>query len=104
MGTQRSCLILGSAVSSSTPSDFHPNSQKGSPNDPQITFRDMSAPPAMAYIAVGTKSALASAIGLPRSSTRAFRMLVLLMPAEVRRSFMISFFGYIIAVLDDLFF
>jgi hypothetical protein len=40
----------------------------------------------MEYIAVGTKRALASAMGLPRRSTNALRMLVLLMPAEVRRS------------------
>jgi hypothetical protein len=33
------------------------------------------------------KRALASAIGLPNSSTSALRMLVLLIPAEVRRSF-----------------
>src|SRR5882672_10686950 len=99
MGTQSSCLMLGRAVSSSSPSDFQPNSQKGSPNDPQITFRAIPAPPAMAYIAVGTKRALASAIGLPRRSTNALRMLVLLMPADVRRSFIISFFGYIIDFL-----
>jgi hypothetical protein len=48
----------------------------------------------MAYIAVGTKRAFASAIGLPRRSTSALRMLVLLMPAEVRRSFMIFFWLY----------
>jgi len=94
MGTQSSRLMLGRAVSSSKPSDFHPNSQKGSPNDPQITFRDIAAPLRMAYIAVGIKSALASAIGLPSMLTNALRMLVLLMPADVRRSFMISFFGY----------
>jgi hypothetical protein len=54
----------------------------------------MSAPLGKAYIAVGTKRALASATGLPRRSTSALWMEVLLMPAEVRRSFMISFFGY----------
>jgi hypothetical protein len=47
----------------------------------------MSAPLGMAYIAVGTKRALAPAIGLPRRSTNALQMLVLPMPAEVRRSF-----------------
>jgi hypothetical protein len=40
----------------------------------------MSAPPGEAYIAVGTKRALASAIGLPSRSTSASWMLVLLMP------------------------
>jgi hypothetical protein len=48
----------------------------------------------MAYIAVGTKTALASAIGLPSKSTSALWMLGLLIPAEVRSSFMI-FFDYI---------
>lgn len=38
----------------------------------------------------GTKRALASAIGLPMRSTSALWMLVLLMPAEVRRSFIIA--------------
>src|SRR6218665_3345469 len=39
-------------------------------------------------MAVGTNRALDSAIGLPKRSTNAWWMLVLLMPAEVRRSFM----------------
>jgi hypothetical protein len=38
-------------------------------------------------VALDGKRARDSAIGLPRRSTSAFRMLVLLMPAEVRRSF-----------------
>jgi hypothetical protein len=100
MGTQSSFLMPGNAVSSSNPNDFQPNSQKGSPNDPQITFRAISAPPRMAYIAVGTKRALASEIGLPRRSTNALRIFVLLMPAEVRRSFMIFFFDYIVTLPD----
>src|SRR6266536_3318735 len=48
----------------------------------------MPAPPGMAYTAVGMQRALESAIGLPSRSTRALRMLSLLMPAEVRRYFM----------------
>jgi hypothetical protein len=59
----------------------------------------MSAPPGRAYIAVGMKRALASVTGLPMRSTSAFWMLVLLIPAEVRRSFIISFFDYNIALL-----
>jgi hypothetical protein len=38
------------------------------------------------YIAVGMQRALASAIGLPRSSSSALWMLVFVMPADVRRS------------------
>src|SRR4249920_935357 len=92
MLNQSSFFMLGKAVSSNIPSDFQPNWQKGSPNVPQITFRIISAPPVMAYIAVGMKRALDSAIGLPKRSTNALRMLVLLMPAEVRRSFINFFF------------
>jgi hypothetical protein len=71
----------GSAVRSSKPNDFQPISQKGSPSDPRITLRAISEPLGLAYIAVGTKRALASATGLPRRSTSALWMLVLLMPA-----------------------
>src|SRR5262249_42929052 len=39
--------------------------------------------------AVGIKRALDSAIGLPSRSTRALRMLALLMPADVSSSFML---------------
>ena len=42
----------------------------------------------MAYDAVGMQRALDSAIGLPSRSTSALWMLVFLMPAEVRRNFM----------------
>jgi hypothetical protein len=42
-----------------------------------------------AYDPVGTQRALESAIGLPSSSTSASWMLVFLMPADVRRSFML---------------
>jgi hypothetical protein len=40
---------------------------------------------------MGTKSALDSAIGLPSRPVSAPRMLALLMPEEVRRSFMSAF-------------
>jgi hypothetical protein len=41
------------------------------------------------YVAVGMQRALHSAIGLPRSSTSASRMLEFLMPADVSRSLML---------------
>ena len=41
------------------------------------------------YIAVGMQRAVASLIGLPRRSTSALWMLGFLMPADVRRSFML---------------
>jgi hypothetical protein len=40
----------------------------------------------MAYTAVGMQRALDSAIGLPSRSTSAWWMLVLLIPADVRRN------------------
>jgi len=49
--------MLGSAVSSSTPIDFQPNSQKGVAAKPQIDLHAMAAPPGNPYIAVGTKTA-----------------------------------------------
>jgi hypothetical protein len=81
--------MLGSAVSSSTPKDFQPNSHKGVEADPQISRQAMPAPPGMAYTAVGMQRALDSAIGLPSRSTSASWMLVFLMPAEVRRNLML---------------
>src|ERR1700758_3973986 len=91
MGTQSSFLMLGSAVSSSTPNDFQPNSHKGLKANPLISFDAMPAPPGRAYAAVGMQRALQSTIGLPNRSTSASWMLGLLIPAEVRRSFMMSF-------------
>jgi hypothetical protein len=63
--------MLGSAVSSSTPNDFQPNSHKGVEADAQISRQAMPAPPGMAYAAVGMHRALDSAIGLPSRSTSA---------------------------------
>src|SRR5215212_8363249 len=82
--------MLGSAVSSSTPIDFQPNSiigQRGS--RPLMKFHALGGP-AMGcpYDAVGMHSALDSAIGLPSSSTSASWMLAFLIPADVRRNFM----------------
>src|SRR6266702_676400 len=88
MGAHCSSLMLGSAVSSSTPNDFHPTSHKGVVSTPRRNRQAWAAPPGMAYIPVGMTRALDSAIGLPRDSTSALRMLSLLMPAEVSRNFM----------------
>jgi hypothetical protein len=85
METQFSLLMLGSAVSSSTPIDFQPNSQKGVEAKPQIDLHAMAAPPGNPYMAVGTKTAPDSAIGLPSRLTSASWMLLFLIPAEVRR-------------------
>src|ERR1700691_4489270 len=51
-------------------------------------MRHAAAGPPAGYAAVGITRALASAMGLPSISTSALAMLVFLMPAEVRRSFM----------------
>src|SRR3954449_12096383 len=87
-GTQRPSSMLGSAVSSSTPNDFQPSSHMGVAACPAM---NRHAPPGLPwgcpYPAVGMQSALESAIGLPRRSTSASWILVFLMPADVRRSF-----------------
>src|SRR5215469_8410981 len=83
--------MLGSAVSSSTPTDFHPSSHMGfSGSRPLMKFHARVPGPTQGcpYIAVGMHRAVESAIGLPSSSTSALWMLVFLMPAEVRRYFM----------------
>ena len=61
--------MLGSAVSSRTPRDFHPNPHKGLAADPVISRYAKAAPPGNAYIAVGMQRALHSAMGLPNRST-----------------------------------
>src|SRR6266852_6364626 len=79
--------MLGSAVSTSTPKDFHPNAHIGVLGSRQLMNRHAwKAPSGLAYAAVGMQRALDSAIGLPRRSTSASWMLAFLMPAEVRRS------------------
>src|SRR5215471_15050910 len=83
--------MLGSAVSSSTPRDFQPSSHRGVSATPWISWYAIDAPLAKGYAAVGMQRALESVIGLPSSSTSVLRMLVLLMPAEVRRSRMRPF-------------
>src|ERR1700712_1637583 len=79
--------MLGSAVSSSTPRDFHPSSHIGVEDWPVMKRQAPAGLPwGCPYPAVGMHSAFASAIGLPSRSTNALRMLGFLMPAEVRRS------------------
>jgi hypothetical protein len=91
MGTQRCSSMLGSAVSSSTPKDFQPNSHKGVVARPLICRHARPAPPGRAYAAVRMQRALDSAIGLPSRSTSASWLLAFLMPAEVSRSFTMPF-------------
>src|SRR5579884_4405043 len=86
-GTHSASFIVGSAVSSSTPSDFQPSSHMGLGAVPLMNRYAIPAGSRVPYDAVGMQSALASAIGLPSSATSAFSMLELLMPAEARRSF-----------------
>src|SRR5690349_10992293 len=97
--------MLGSAVSSSTPNDFQPSSHMGDRGSCPLMMFQASRGPVIrcAYDAVGMHRALHSAIGLPRRSTSALWMLVFLMPPEVRRSFIESFLGYIVACSMSLF-
>src|ERR1035438_2540595 len=96
--THCSSPVLGSAVSSSTPKDFQPNSHKGVEARPVMKRQAMSAPPRLAYTAVGMHRALDSAIGLPKRSTSASWMLGFLMPAEVRRNLMMPLWYWIVDV------
>src|SRR5438067_343191 len=81
--------MLGRAVSSSTPTDFQPRPTIGRSDVPLMNFHTPTPGPTMGwpYCAVGMHSAVESAIGLPRRSTRALRMLTFVTPADVRRSF-----------------
>src|SRR5580658_4419054 len=85
--------MLGGAVSSSTPNDFQPNSHMGVEARPVMNRQADTGPP-MGYVAVGMQRALDSAIGLPSMSTSAFWMLAFLMPADVRRSFIMPFLAW----------
>src|SRR6266540_185784 len=90
MGIHCSLSMLGSAVSSSTPKDFQPNSHMGVlASRPLMNRHAWPAPSGLAYIAVGMQRASDSGIGLPSRSTSASWMLVFLMPAEVRRNLML---------------
>src|SRR6478672_4816994 len=84
--------MLGSAVSSSTPTDFQPRSTIGFSEFPLMNCQALTPGPAQGcpYIAVGMHRALDSAIGLPSRSTSASRMLVFVTPPEVSKSFTMS--------------
>src|SRR5690349_25069555 len=84
--------MLGSAVSSSTPTDFQPRSTIGFWEFPLMNCHAFTPGPTIGwpYCAVGMHSAVDSAIGLPRSWTSASRMLAFVTPPEVRRSFTVS--------------
>ena len=85
--------MLGSAVSSSTPNDFHPRSHMGVEDWPLMKRQaPAGVPVGCPYPAVGMHRALDAVIGLPRRSTRALWMLVFLMPADVRSIFMMGTF------------
>src|SRR3954469_2410988 len=81
--------MVGSAVSSRTPSDFHGNAvmppQGGKPLMKPRT--DTGPHTGWPHCAVGMQRALQSAIGLPSRSTSASLMLGLVTPPDVRRSF-----------------
>src|SRR4029078_11050501 len=83
--------MLGSAVSSSTPKDFQPSSHMGVSGPCPLMNRHARSGVTCGcpYPAVGMQRALHSAIGLPSRSMSALWMLMFLMPAEVRRYFMV---------------
>src|SRR5438128_4872618 len=83
--------MLGSAVSSSTPNDFHPKAHIGPPTDPVMNRYTCEGPPRKGCTPVGMQRALDSAIGLPRRSTNALLMLGFVMPLDVRRILMCAF-------------
>src|SRR4051794_4680036 len=75
--------MLGSAVSSSTPTDLKPRS-------PCLVMKrqaEAGVHLGWPYSAVGMQSAVESSIGLPNRLTSASRMLVFVTPPDVRRSF-----------------
>src|SRR6188472_3196642 len=76
-GTHFSWSMLGSAVSSSTPTDLQPSPTMGSSDPwPLMKYHALSPGPSAGcpYWAVGMHSALDSSMGLPRRSTSALRM------------------------------
>src|SRR4029078_1184568 len=80
--------MLGRAVSSINPTDFHPSSVMGCSERPATNSHTYSPGPAWGwpYIAVGMHSAVHSSMGWPSISSSASWMVGFLTPAEVRRS------------------
>src|SRR6478672_3197263 len=81
--------MVGRAVSSRTPTDFHPSEVMASPGSPPVTNLCTDRGPHMGcpHWAVGMQSAADSEIGLPSMPTSASRMLAFVTPPEVRSSF-----------------
>src|SRR3954470_17810401 len=75
--------MLGSAVSSRTPTDLKPRS----PCSVMKRQAEAGVHQGWPYSAVGIHSAVESSSGLPNKVTSASRMLVFVMPPDVRRSF-----------------
>src|SRR5262245_23514117 len=89
LGTQCSSSMLGSAVSSSAPTDFHPSSTMGSADRPLMNSHPRTPGPTLGcpHIAVGMHRAVQSAIGFSSRSSSALWMLAFLTPADVSSSF-----------------
>lgn len=82
--------MLGSAVSSSTPTDCHPSSHMGVSGSRPLMNRHAPDPgptPGCPYIAVGMQRARHSAIGLPSRPSSAARILAFFTPADVSSNF-----------------
>src|SRR6478672_6705504 len=82
--------MLGSAVSSSTPTDFQPRLTMGFSDVPLMNCQALVPGPAIGcpYIPVGMHRARDSAIGLSSIPTSAAWMLGFVTPLSVSRSFM----------------
>ncbi len=87
-GSHRSAPTLGSAVSSSSPTDFQPRPTIGSVSRP-LAKRSADSGPHIGwpYWAVGMASAVHSSIGRPSSSSSAAWMVGFVTPADVSSSF-----------------
>src|SRR3954454_22549762 len=80
--------MLGSAVSSRTPTDLQPSSVIGCSDRPAMKRQGPTGLPCgLPYPAVGMHSASHSEIGLPSRSSSAAWMVGFWMPAEVSNSF-----------------
>ena len=84
--------MLGSAVSSNNPTDFHPNWVICESSLPLTNSHGFTPGPTggWPYCAVGMHSAVHSSIGLPSIRSSAAWMLRLLTPAEVRSNRIIA--------------
>ena len=85
----REVHLVGARQAHRTPVDLQPRSTIGFWDRPLMNSHARTPGPfhGCPYIAVGMQSAVASSIGLPSIATSASRMLALVTPPEVRRSF-----------------